>query len=264
MTTSTNVSEGQPRGTKQATGALAGKGLLQSEAEWNARNRELAHTLAELMARYVQPVTGRALDVGCMSGDLTDRFSHELNDRLETTKLAWWGVDPDIPENVVSPSGAILSRAFGHDLPYQSDAFDCITFANVYEHVPPTLRQPTLQEFHRVLAPGGILVGQLPNPYFPIESHSRLPFLGCLPRPLQRVYWRLTPTGWDFDKAHFFSVTIDNLKQTAKTVGLEATEIRNFNYSLDAIPQTVRWAARLHANVGFMPWSWQFVFRKPA
>jgi SAM-dependent methyltransferase len=62
-------------------------------------------------------------------------------------------------------------------MPFGDGDFDCITFANVFEYVSPEHRYPTIAAFRRVLVMGGILVGQLPNPYFPIESHSRLPFL---------------------------------------------------------------------------------------
>lgn len=245
-----------PRGTRQESGALQGSGLLQSEDEWKARNDELAGTLNELIRRHHVVSTGKALDVGCMRGELTDRYGEGL-------ELRWWGIDPDIPESGVTAKGAHLSPGYGHELAFRAGSFDCVTFANVYEHVPPNLRSDTIAEIYRVLTPGGILVGQLPNPYFPIESHSRLPFLGVLPRPLQRWYWRLTPTGWDFEKAHFFSVTINDLKRRAMASGFEVVTISNFNYSPRAVPKAVRRLAMVHARLGIMPWSWQFVFRKP-
>jgi SAM-dependent methyltransferase len=247
---------GGPRGTLQVNGALKGTGLLQSEDEWRARNEELAGSLRGLIAKHCIFQTNNALDVGCMSGELTDRYGEGL-------PLRWWGVDPDISESRTSPKGAKLSPGFGHKLSFPNQWFDCIVFANVYEHLPPDLRDETIAEFNRVLAPGGILVGQLPNPYFPIESHSRLPFLGVLPRSMQRLYWRLTPTGWDFEKAHFFSVTIRDLQKRGLACGFEAVDIRNFNYSPRAIPKSVRWLAVVHSYFGFLPWSWQFVFRKP-
>jgi SAM-dependent methyltransferase len=242
-------------GTRQEHGALGGTGLLQSRQEWDARNRELGKALNSLIRSHLQRETGRALDIGCMDGELIDRYGEGL-------PLEWWGIDPDVHEEGITPSGAHLRSGIGHDLPFAAEFFDCVTLANVYEHIAPEYRVPTLSEIHRVLAPGGILVGQLPNPYFPIESHSRLPFLGCLPQTIQRTYWRLTPTGWDFEKAHFFSVTVHDLKRVAERVGLDAVIIHNFNYSPAAIPSKVRWAAKLHARLGILPWSWQFVFTK--
>ena len=242
-------------GTKQESDALLGAGLLQSPEEWNARNRELSDTINALLRRYMTPATKRGLDVGCMNGELTDLYGSGLS-------MQWYGIDPDIEQEHTSEHGAVLRRGFANDLDFPDEHFDCITFANVYEHIPPGLRDASWQEFRRVLVPNGIVVGQLPNPYFPIESHSRLPFMGYLPRALQRQYWRLTPTGWDFDSVHFFTVTISNLEKVATAAGFKKIFIRNFNYSPQAIPASVRWAAVIHARLGILPWSWQFVFSK--
>jgi SAM-dependent methyltransferase len=242
-------------GTKQDDSGLGG-GLLQSPDEWASRNQQLSDTLNELLNRYIRLKTHRALDVGCHTGELTDLYGGTL-------PLHWFGIDPNINGATRSPGGAILSQGFAHKLDFESDSFDAIVFANVYEHLLPQLREASLKEFRRVLAPGGILVGQIPNPYFPIESHSRLPFLGCLPRSIQRWYWRLTPTtGWNFDRAHFFSVTMKNLTRTAQVAGFEKLVTRNFNYSSEAIPASVRWIAAIHSQIGVMPWAWQFVYRK--
>jgi SAM-dependent methyltransferase len=244
-------------GTKQEADALRGKGLLQSPEEWEARNRELAASINQLLARHLSGRTRRGLDVGCMDGELTDRYGSKLG-------LEWCGIDPDLTQTKRSDKGAVLSHGFAHQLDFPDGHFDCIVFANVYEHIPPGLRVESLRELHRVLAPGGIVVGQLPNPYFPIESHSRLPFMGYLPRHVQRWYWRLTPTGWDFDSAHFFSVTMRNLRQVAVRCKFEPVDIRQFNYSAAAIPASVRWIVPLHSRLRLLPWAWQFVLRKSA
>ena len=43
-----------------------------------------------------------------------------------------------------------------------------------------------LHEISRVLRPGGILAGQIPNPYFPIESHSRR--VARMAAPVMRMF----------------------------------------------------------------------------
>jgi SAM-dependent methyltransferase len=252
----TLLAEGRKLGTKQDVNALRGIGLLQSNDEWHARNIELASALRSLIATYLWPKTGRALDVGCMAADLTPLYGLGL-------PLTWIGIDPDIPQPTCSKDGIELLPGFAHQLDYAVHTFDCITFANVYEHVTPALRHKSVAEIYRVLTPGGILVGQLPNPYFPIESHSRLPFFGYVPRAAQRWYWKLSPTGWDYDRAHFFSVTVRHLRSVAEECGFTTILIRAFNYSPNAIPISVRWLARLHSRLPVMPWAWQFVFRKP-
>ena len=115
---------------------------------------------------------------------------------------------------------------------------------------------------YRALKPGGVVVGQLPNPYFPIESHSRLPFMGWLPVRAQKVYWRLAPVPWEHD---FYVVTIKHVRRDAEAVGFEIPLTRRFNYPPEVVPASVRWAARaLERPMKLMPWAWQFVLRRPA
>ncbi len=233
---------------------LTGSGLLQSEEEWDERNRVLADNMHELINRYVVAELGRAIDVGCQRGVLTDMLARR-------TSYRWSGVDPALTGEDVSPSGVQLLPGRGNSLPFRDAMFDLGLFANVYEHVPPAERETSLREMHRVLRPGGVLVGQLPNPYFPIESHSRLPFMGWLPVPAQKAYWRLAPVPWEHD---FFVVTIRDLQRTASRVGLETVLVRKFSYPLEVIPKAARWAAKLlERPLRHVPWAWQFVLRRP-
>jgi SAM-dependent methyltransferase len=237
--------------------------LLQSEGEWAARNRALATSLSELVTSYVWCQTGKGLDIGCQAGMLTDTLA-------ERTSLSWSGVDPLIADRRVSRGGLELRHAWAHHLPFPDGHFDCVLLANVYEHLLPEQRQPSLDEIARVLASGGIVVGQLPNPYFPIESHSRLPFMGWLPSGMRRAYWRLAPVPWR-DEAPpapgvlpFYVVTIRDLTRRAAAAGLERVAVRHFNYPIDALPQAVRRLARwLQPPLRLVPWAWQFVYRKP-
>ena len=241
--------------TEAPSKSLSGKGLMQSVGEWSARNDALSAALSELVRTHGPADGGLGLDVGCQNGALTDAW-----ERL--TDLHWTGIDPGIAELRQSEAGLDLHPGWAHELPFPDAHFDCAIFANVYEHVAPELREPSLREMLRVLKPGGVLVGQLPNPYFPIESHSRLPFMGCLPRRLQLVYWKLSPVPWEHD---FYSVTIRDLRSRAVAIGYEPIEQRNFNYPSAVIPQRVRWAARLlEPPMRIVPWAWQFALRRPA
>ena len=229
--------------------------FLQSGEEWAARNRILAGSLEGLISSHLQRRTADALDLGCQSGQLIDLLSPRLG-------LRWHGIDPSIGKPTISPKGAAMTHGWGHEIPFDDGAFDCVVLANVYEHVEPPYRQRTLDEIRRVLAPTGILVGQLPNPLFPIESHSRLPFMGWLPMPAQKAYWRLSPVPWKHD---FHVVMIRDIERHAGLAGFERVLIRNFNYPLEAIPHSVRPIARLlQLPMKLVPWAWQFVFRSPA
>lgn len=235
------------------TDGLAGVGLLQSEEEWTTRNNLLSSTLSQLINEHEAPGAVHALDVGCQAGDPVDLLASQ-------TRLSWWGVDPKIKDEVTSKRGIKLSHGSADHLPFPDSFFDCVVLANVYEHILPSLYTASLLEIRRVLNRDGILVGQLPNPYFPIESHSRLPFMGWFPYRLQKLYWRFAPVPWEHD---FYVVTIRDLKKRAKSLGYDTIVIRNFNYPIEVIPRVMRLAARLFEPImNIFPWSWQFVFRK--
>lgn len=227
-----------------------GSGLLQSDEEWDARNRVLSETLTALVRERAPADARRALDVGCQNGWTTDRYA-----RL--TDLAWSGVDPVITEELRSPDGLLLKPGPADALDFPDREFDVVMLANVYEHILPDRRVASFREIRRVLADDGIVVGQIPNPYFPIESHSRLPFMGWLPMRAQKAYWRLSPVTWEHD---FFVVTPRHLRRDAAMGGLSTDMVRKFNYPPEVIPRAVRGIARaLRRPMRIMPWAWQFV-----
>lgn len=234
---------------------MAGRNLLQSPDEWATRNRAMSDALGTLLTRNLVTRTGRGLDVGCQTGTLIDALSG-------VTDLSWTGIDPKFDAPSTSTRGFPLLPGWAHELSFPDGHFDALMLANVYEHIEPRLRRPSLREMRRVLVDGGIIVGQVPNPYFPIESHSRLPFMGWLPPRLQKAYWKLSPVDWELD---FYSVTVAQLARSARIVGFEVITLRNFNYPPEAIPARMRPLARLMAPpMRLLPWAWQFVLRKPA
>jgi SAM-dependent methyltransferase len=232
-----------------------GKGMLSTSEEYGGRNESMVNSLSELVDRYLPANSQTALDIGCQQGNATDLFAKRLN-------LCWTGIDPVIKEPQISPGGANLIHGYAHQAAFPDHYFDCLILANVFEHIDPKLRIPSFTEMRRVLKAGGILVGQLPNPYFPIESHSRLPFMGWLPLPLRRLYWKVAPVPWSCDQAHFFAVTIRQLKGMAEEAGFETLLIRTFNYPLDVIPASLRGLAKIYARLPIIPWSWQFAFKR--
>lgn len=240
--------------TTGSADGFSGHGMQQSREEWGLRNRILVETMSELVNEFAGEREGQAVDVGCQQGALTDEMARR-------TGLTWSGIDPSIEAPMRSEGGAELVHGFAHDLPFEDGACACLMLANVYEHIFPDRRRASLAELHRVLAPGGVVVGQLPNPYFPIESHSRLPFMGWLPVRAQKAYWRLAPVPWEHD---FYVVTVKDVRRNAHAVGFEVPLVRNFSYPPEVIPSSVRWAARLLARpMRRFPWAWQFVLRRP-
>jgi SAM-dependent methyltransferase len=229
-----------------------GKALLQSDQEWDTRNRVLSETLTELVRKEASEGASRALDIGCQQGLPTDRYA-------TLTDLEWVGIDPVLTEPRKSPDGHELFPGSSDKIEFADDEFDVVMLANVYEHIFPDRRVASFEEMRRVLKPDGVVVGQIPNPYFPIESHSRLPFMGWLPVRAQLQYWKLSPAPWEHD---FYVVTPKHLRRDAGAGGLETVFVRKFNYPPEVIPEKVRGIARaLERPMRIMPWAWQFVLR---
>jgi SAM-dependent methyltransferase len=182
----------------------------------------------------------------------TDRYA-------ALTGFDWVGIDPALDRAKRSPNGVELLPGSSDRLEFLDDSFDVAMLANVYEHILPDRRVASFEEIRRVLRPEGVVVGQIPNPYFPIESHSRLPFMGWLPVRLQKAYWRFAPVEWEHD---FYVVTPKHLRRDAAAGGMQTAMVRKFNYPPEVIPAKVRGIARaLERPMRVMPWAWQFVLR---
>lgn len=82
----------------------------------------------------------------------------------------------DVLRNVVKVHMVVADARF---LPFRDGLFDVVSVFSVIEHVPNQLH--SLEEAMRVLKPGGYLVVQVPNKFFPIELHSGLPFVFFVP-----------------------------------------------------------------------------------
>jgi SAM-dependent methyltransferase len=107
----------------------------------------------------------RVLDLGCRSGAFTRHFldGNEVVgldvDRIALEKAAELGIEP-VVANVEEP------------LPFDDASFDAVVAGELFEH----LRFPegVVGEVARVLRPGGVLVGSVPNAF---RIQSRLRFL---------------------------------------------------------------------------------------
>jgi SAM-dependent methyltransferase len=107
----------------------------------------------------------RVLDLGCRSGALTQHFLEGNSvvgldvDSAALEKAAALGIEP-VQANVEEP------------LPFEDSTFDAVVAGELFEHLqfPDAL----VAEIRRVLAPGGVLVGSVPNAF---RMQSRLRFL---------------------------------------------------------------------------------------
>ena len=107
----------------------------------------------------------RVLDLGCRSGALTRHFldGNEVVgvdvDRAALEKAAALGIEP-VEANVEEP------------LPFEDGSFDAVVAGELLEHV--RFPDGLVAEVRRVLRPGGVLVGSVPNAF---RVQSRLRFL---------------------------------------------------------------------------------------
>lgn len=107
----------------------------------------------------------RVLDLGCRSGALTQHFIEGNSvvgldvDAAALEKAAALGIEP-VQANVEEP------------LPFPEESFDAVVAGELFEHLqfPDAL----IAEIYRVLRPGGVLVGSVPNAF---RIQSRLRFL---------------------------------------------------------------------------------------
>jgi SAM-dependent methyltransferase len=105
----------------------------------------------------------RVLDLGCRSGALTRHFLEGNSvvgldvDAAALEKAATLGIEP-VQANVEEP------------LPFEDASFDAVVAGELLEH----LRFPDglVAEMRRVLRPGGVLVGSVPNA-FRVQSRIR-------------------------------------------------------------------------------------------
>ena len=107
----------------------------------------------------------RVLDLGCRSGALTRHFLEGNSvvgldvDASALQKAAALGIEP-VQANVEEP------------LPFEDASFDAVVAGELLEHLQ--FPDELIAEIRRVLRPGGIIVGSVPNAF---RLQSRLRFL---------------------------------------------------------------------------------------
>jgi SAM-dependent methyltransferase len=111
----------------------------------------------------------RVLDLGCRSGALTRHF-------LEGNSVVGLDVDAAALEKARALGIEPVQADVEEPLPFEGDTFDAVVAGELFEHLqfPDAL----VAEIQRVLRPGGVLVGSVPNAF---RVQSRLRFLRGLP-----------------------------------------------------------------------------------
>jgi SAM-dependent methyltransferase len=149
------------------------------------------HFLAPLF-RHLRSRGARSLsvlEVGCSFGHMTEY----LAEQPEVNEIYCFDTDPafvTITRTKVEELGLRVVRDVAHfsndetrRLPYADARFDLVLAVGVVEHLPARNRRAQVDEYYRVLAPGGhIAFLDTPNRFFPLETHSvGLPLVQWLP-----------------------------------------------------------------------------------
>src|SRR5262249_35941294 len=149
------------------------------------------HFLAPLSA-YLRGFGARGLsvlEVGCSFGHITECLSEDP----AIAEIQAFDTDPAfvaITRAKVAEMGLGAVRdvaLFTNDetcrLPYAEARFDVVLAIGVVEHLPERTRRAQVDEYYRVLAPGGhVALLDTPNRLLPMETHSiGLPFRQGLP-----------------------------------------------------------------------------------
>jgi SAM-dependent methyltransferase len=179
---------------------IARKGVRRTPPYFRYKETRGDHFLGPLF-RYLR-ARGRTglsvLEIGCSFGHITEW----LADQPEVKSVRTFDTDPDfvamtrlkVEELALRPvtEVALLSGEDTRRLPWADGAFDLVLAIGVVEHLPGRLRRAQVDEYYRVLAPGGfIAILDTPNRFFPLETHSvGLPLVQWLPSPLAWRYAR--------------------------------------------------------------------------
>ena len=158
------------------------------------------HFLGRLL-RYLEARGRRelsVLEVGCSFGHITEY----LDEHPLVARIATFDVDPGFVEIARVKAAELPFRKVAEiqrftdeettRLPWPGGHFDLVVAIGVVEHLPSTARHRYVDEYYRVLAPGGhIAILDTPNRAFPLETHSvGLPGIQWLPPKLAWAYAR--------------------------------------------------------------------------
>jgi SAM-dependent methyltransferase len=163
---------------------------------------ERARLYLDPLLRYLRGRGARdlsVLEVGASFGHMTEY----LAEQPEIAEIHCFDTDPafvDIVRAKVEEQDLRKVkdvRFLGNDqtrrLPWPDACFDLVLVVGVVEHLPARNRRAQVDEYYRVLAPGGhIAILDTPNRLFPLETHSiGLPLVQWLPSRLAYAYARL-------------------------------------------------------------------------
>ena len=139
------------------------------------------------------------LEVGCSFGHITEHLAAQplVRDIRTFDTDAAFAAIVQVKVEEMHLDRVREVRLFSNEetrtLPYPDKTFDLVLVLGVIEHLPVNGRRQIVDEYYRVLAPGGhIAILDTPNRFFPLETHSvGLPLIQWLPARLAFAYSKL-------------------------------------------------------------------------
>lgn len=196
--------------------------ILKTSAEFvraiarrvSANSRATKHTF--FLCEMHPSENSTIVDIGVNSTEYSDLDNYLEKKYRHQSRITALTIDDPEPLKARYPQLRVV-RGDGRCLPFSTDEFD-IAYSNaVIEHVGNIVSQSEfLSEAVRVAKAGFITT---PNKYFPIETHTKLPLLHLLPKPI--FDWILRQIGMRWAAGDYMNLlTRRDLEQLAREVGL--------------------------------------------
>ena len=163
----------------------------------SSRGEHYLGRLFDVLKNKSEPL--KVLEVGCSAGHITEY----LNRQISIEEIYSYDVDSKMVKicsekveflNLTKVKDVKhLTSSEAKNLPYERESFDLVLVVAVVEHLPFVDRHLYVDEYYRVLKPGGLVAFMdTPNRHFPLEWHSTgLFFISKMSPELAYIYARL-------------------------------------------------------------------------
>lgn len=239
--------------------------LKQSVFSIDGRQRKAATMVKVLDDKFCGDLAGKSvLSVGGSSGIIEEYLARYFRDVVSV----------DIDEKAINFAREKFSRpnlqfeiGDAMNLRFETESFDVVICAHVYEHVPDSSRM--ISEIFRVLKPGGSVYFAAGNRISVIEPHYKLPFLSIPPRPVSNLYLRLAGKGTHYYEKHLTYWGLKNLVRDFEVADytaalIEDPERYDTGYMVSPGSATQRLGKWLARHVTWLMPSWIWVLTKPS